>query len=103
MNTIIGKELASALPQCVNQQCSFTYINRIKPTVTDIDLSYGRIAEGIEKMKNNKACGPDNVSSRLIKSAGDAIIPSLYSVYKISASSNIVPSTWKFAWSVCFI
>ena len=53
--------------------------------------------QGLVKLKNNKTCGPDNIAPRLLKSAGHALIPSLFSLYSMSASCNTVPSTWKFA------
>ena len=49
------------------------------------------------KLKNNKACGLDSITPRLFKSAGHAVIPSLFSLYSLSASYNTGPSTWKFA------
>ena len=58
--------------------------------------------QGLVKLKNNKTCGPDNIAPRLLKSAGHALIPSLFSLYSMSASCNTVPSTWKFAVSALF-
>ena len=76
---------------------SFSHITRVTPTVTNIDLTYDSIMQGLMKLKNNKICGPDNIAPRLLKSAGHALIPSLFSLYSMSASCNTAPSTWKFA------
>ncbi|KAL9952413.1 hypothetical protein ACROYT_G039663 [Oculina patagonica] len=49
------------------------------------------------KLKPDKASGPDHVSSKLLKYAGNVIIPSLMSVFTASTASNSVPATWKLA------
>jgi hypothetical protein len=64
-------------------QNSATYINRITPTIMNIDVSQDAIARSLNKLKANKACGPDEVSPKLLKYAGDAILPSLTSMYCI--------------------
>ena len=48
-------------------------------------------------MKANKACGPDNVSLKLLKYAGKDLIPSLLSLYTMSAVRYSVPASWKTA------
>ena len=93
----IGEKLASELYSDQSLENSFSHITRVTPTVTNIDLTYDSIMQGLMKLKNNKTCGPDNIAPRLLKSAGHALIPSLFSLYSMSASCNTVPSTWKFA------
>ena len=63
--------------------------------VMSIELTHKAIGEGLKKLKADKACGPDKVAPRLLKSAGDTIIPSLMSLYTLSASRNLVPDKWK--------
>ena len=46
-------------------------------------------------MKENKACGPDNISPRLLKYARKELIPSLLFLYTKSAARNSVPASWK--------
>ena len=49
------------------------------------------------KLKACKAAGPESVAPKLPKFAGDSIIPSLLSVFNISATCNTAPAIWKAA------
>ena len=82
--------------QCLENLFPYITFTRVTPTVTHIDLSCDSIMQGLMKLKNNNACEPDSITPRLLKSAGHAVIPSLFSLYSLSASYNTVPSTWKF-------
>jgi len=94
--TTIGKKLASSLPPVVSKQ-SLTSVARVTPTVTTIDVTRDILKNALFNLKPDKASGPDNVSSKLLKSAGNAIVQSLMSVFTASAESNTVPATWKSA------
>ena len=59
----------------------------------NIDLSHELMARSVNKLKANKACGPEKVSTKLLKSAGSAILPSLVTVYRVSAAANKVPDS----------
>ena len=59
----------------------------------NIPISHASVAESIDKMKANKACGPDNVSPKLLKYAGKDLIPSLLSQFSMSAECNSVPTS----------
>ena len=62
----VGEKLASDLPVC-RQVNNNTYINHVTPCIMNISISHANVAESIDKMKPNKACGPDNVSPKLLK------------------------------------
>ena len=51
----------------------------------------------LKKLKNNKASGPHDVAPKLLKRAGDTLIPSLLSPFYISVSCNVVRTAWEFA------
>ena len=55
------------------------------------------IVSSMAKLKADKASGPDNVAPKLLKFAGDSIIPSLLSVFNVSCTFNTIPATWKAA------
>ena len=77
----VGEKLASDLPVC-RQVNNNSYINRVTPCIMNISISHASVAESIDKMKTNKACGPDNVSPKLLKYAGKDLIPSsVFSVF----------------------
>ena len=63
----------------------------------NISVSHANVTERIKRTEANKACGPDNVSSRLLKYAGKELTPSLLSLYTKSAVRNSVPASWKTA------
>ena len=90
----IGEKLANEFPP-FSEEDGFTHITRVTPTIMNIELTHDAIGEGLQKLKADKACGPDKVAPRLLKAAGDTIIPSLISIYKSSASRNLVPDKWK--------
>ena len=92
----MGEKLAFELPP-FSEEDRFTHITRVTPTVMRIELTHEAIGKGLKKLKADKACGPDKVAPRLLKSAGDTIIPSLMSLYTLSASRNLVPDKWKAA------
>ena len=62
-----------------------------------LDVTTDILKNALFNLKPDKASRPDNVSSKLLKSAGNAIVPSLVSVFTASAASNTVPATWKSA------
>ena len=62
-----------------------------------INLSHESIVSLTFKLRTDNASGPDSVAPKLLKFTGDAIIPSLLSVFNISATCNTVPATWKAA------
>ena len=62
----------------------------------NISISHASGSESIDRMKANKACGPDNVSPKLFKYAGKDLIPSLLSQFsEVCAEHNSVPTSWK--------
>lgn len=63
----------------------------------NIFISHANVVDSMKRMKANKACGPDNVSLRLLKYAGKELIPSFSSLYTKSAVRNSVPALWKTA------
>ena len=92
----IGEKLANNLPT-IDQHTSISIINRVTPTVMDIDLTYENVSTALTKLKADKACGPDKVAPKLLKKAGHTVIPSLLSLFTSSASRNSVPEQWKRA------
>ena len=85
------------LPILDNQENGYTLIDRVTPCIMDINLSHAEITNSLKKLKPNKASGPDNVARKLLKLAGEALTPSLTSLYSISAACNSVPASWKTA------
>ena len=94
--TTIGEKLANELPN-TNLTQGNVHVSTVAPCVMNINLSYEGIVSSMAKLKADKALGPDSVAPKLLKFAGDSIVPSLLSVFKISATCGTVPATWKAA------
>ena len=72
-------------------------ICHITPSIMDINLSHESISRSIKKLRSNSACGPNKVSAKLLKMAGEAIAPSLFIVFNSSIMISKVPDMWKSA------
>ena len=59
------------------------------------DFSEQLIQRGINHLKNGKANGTDNVLARLLRTAGDSIVPSLMSVFTMGSITATLPQEWK--------
>jgi hypothetical protein len=60
----IGEKLADTLPAVEYHATFTTTINRVTPTVMDINLTYVSVLQGVLNLKPDKACGPDKVSPK---------------------------------------
>ena len=93
----IGEKLANELPN-TNLTQSNVHVSIVAPCVMSINLSYEGTASSMAKLRADKAFGPHSVAPKLLKFAGDSIIPSLLSVFNISTTCNTVPAApWKAA------
>ena len=48
-------------------------------------------------MKTSKSPGLEKISVKLLKEAGDTIIPSLAFLFNLSLCTGVFPDDWKFA------
>ena len=85
----IGENLASALPDPeisqVNDQGSVCV--REVPTISEVNLTQHNVRREIKELKTNKSTGPDNISPKLLRLAGDDIAPSLTELYHVSLNN----------------
>lgn len=77
-----GQKLADRLPDAKYENSSI-FINRVTPTVMDINITYESRSQGLLNLKPDKACGPNKVSPKLLMSAGQALIPSLLCTFSL--------------------
>ena len=92
----VGQNLAKELPT-PNISETTTYIHRVTPTIDTINVDPKRVAQLVTSLKQDKAPGPDNIAPKILKAAGEPIVPSLVSLFNISANSNKLPNVWKTA------
>ena len=67
------------------------------PDLQEIIISEQDVRDVIKNIKVNKAAGPDGISPRMIKMAGDLIVPSLTKLFNKSLQFKQYPSEWKQA------
>ena len=67
------------------------------PLLSQIEISPQRICRKVNDLKSNKSSGPDNLSPKLLKLAGDDIVPSMYRLFNTSIESESLYSSWKIA------
>ena len=67
------------------------------PLLTEAYISKPMVADKIKALRTKKSTGPDNIPPKLLKLAGDAIAPSLVSLYRLSTKNRSVFTSWKVA------
>ena len=67
------------------------------PTLTDYIISTDGISKLINNLEVNKAVGPDNISTRILKELSEHTAPILATIFQKSLDSGIVHNDWKQA------
>jgi len=57
------------------------------PQITDVHVSKSLVEDKVKGLKTRKSTGPDNIPPKLLKIAGDAIVLSLLTVFRLSIIS----------------
>ena len=98
----IGENLINTLPSIIDtSQAENT--NHDDPPVlstartSSIVISNRTVLEKINKLKISKATGPDGISPKLLKLAGNTLVPALVDMYNYSIPRSVVISSWKTA------
>ena len=96
----VGSELSNTLPPPTScrhgKTCADKGETERRP-LTDAYVSKSLVADKIKALKTRKSTGPDNISPKLLKLAGDAIFPSLLSLFRLSLNTSRVFTSWKTA------
>ena len=48
-----------------------------------------------KSLKSNKACGPDNIKPKILKTFAHELCEIFKYIFNLSLKSNIIPVTWK--------
>ncbi|KAK3092025.1 hypothetical protein FSP39_024520 [Pinctada imbricata] len=67
------------------------------PTVADITVTENGVCKLLQQLDPHKATGPDEVSSRLLKTVAKQITPALTLLFQASLNQGKVPDDWKAA------
>ena len=61
------------------------------------DITREEVLKALDKLKNGKAAGIDNISTEMLKFGGDCVKDWMWKICKEAFSSGKVPSDWKNA------
>ena len=90
----VGSELSNTLPPPTSCPYGKTCADKgetDRRPLTDAYVSKSLVADKIKALKTRKSTGPDNISPKLLKLAGDAIVPSsLLSLFRLSLNTSRV-------------
>ena len=67
------------------------------PVLSDINITVREVSEQLSLLDTSKACGPDGIGPRLLKSIAPAIVDPMCRLFKASLDQRTVPSGWKQA------
>ena len=91
----VGERLAKEfIPQ---GDIGWQLVDRISLTISEIDIDEEQLMKQLLHMKHDTATGPDEIPSKLLKTAGSSIVPSLMTLFKMSATTATLPQEWKLA------
>ena len=66
-------------------------------TLPNVEILEKDVSDIIKTLDTNKATGPDKISQKMLKEAGDSIAPSLTKLFNLSLNQAKYPSQWKKA------
>ena len=93
--TDIGTKVASVLPE---SDCDYEqFVSKTNTTFRLKKISAKGILEIFKSLLTRKATGLDNISVRLLKTAGSIIAGSLCSIFNKSIDNGVFPAEWKNA------
>ena len=58
------------------------------------DFTFEFVKKVIKKLKNNKACGVDNVSNEFLKNCPDTVIAVIVDIFNLVLKTGVVPTDW---------
>ena len=97
----IGKNIAAKLPIPPGNATTGAYRSGLgdtsPPLLSHIQISPQRICRKVNELNSINSLGPDNLSPKLLKLAGDDIVPSMYRLLNVSIESESLYSCWKIA------
>ena len=64
------------------------------PTLDKFTVSETAIRSALHNLQVHKACGPDNVSARIIKECSEQLVKPLFILFNMSVSQGIFPTRW---------
>ena len=95
----VRDKLAAAVPSLADngQQpiLNATNSRTEPPLLAEFTIIQCSVQNKVNALKTNKSTDPDDIPSKLLKLAGDAIVPALTGLYRYRCGRKTVFSTWK--------
>ena len=92
--TQIGQKLSEALDSSFDTS-DVSYINRITPTRSGLEMNQKRFDEQCKDIKPEKAMRCDQIGSKEFKIAGGSVKPGIQNIIMKSISNKTYPNNWK--------
>ena len=89
----IGEKLAKNLDEIENSPIE--YVHRVTPTTGHIDITEKAVAEKLRKLNARKACGPDEITTRELKTASEELSFPIANICRMGYTEGKYPSKWK--------
>ena len=67
------------------------------PVMNDIIVTEQGVKKLLRDLNPHKACGPDGITSRVLKELAEELAPGLTTLFQSSLASGIVPEEWRHA------
>ena len=67
------------------------------PILDQFTVSATAIRSALDDLQVHKACGPDNISARIIKECADQLVTPLSITFRLSVEQGVFPSKWSEA------
>ena len=96
----IGLKLSNVLPPPTSCEYGKTCADNSEidiPQLTDVHVPKPLVADKIKALKTRKSTGPDNIPPKVLNLGGNAIVPSLLSLCRLSTNTSRVFTSWKTA------
>jgi hypothetical protein len=79
------------------ERCPMPPVDPNRPKLENINITVPGVEKLLKNLDPTKACGPDNLSPRVLKEVAVELAPALTFLFQASICSGVLPSVWKTA------
>jgi len=97
------------VPQSINESSDDpgfdinpTSATGVSPSIDSITIDSGKIYDTLKSLKVDKACGPDGIGNKILKSCANNLVEPLQLKFQRSLNAGCFPSQWKKANVILF-
>ena len=67
----------------------------VSPSIDSITIDSGKIYDTLKSLKVDKACGPDGIGNKILKTCAKNLVEPLQLIFQHSLNAGCFPSQWK--------